>query len=59
MSTKHTLGPDVDLDDEIVLDARGERTTEARARQVADAALQAAREVARRSTTGQGPVPGS
>ena len=43
MSTKYTLGPDIDLDDEVVLDARGERITEARAQQIADAALRSVR----------------
>ncbi len=32
---KYTLGPDVDLDKEVVLDSNGRRITEARARQIA------------------------
>lgn len=32
---KYTLGPDVDLDKEVVLDTNGRRITEARARQIA------------------------
>lgn len=31
MSDKHTLGPDIDLDYEVVVDRRGRRVTEARA----------------------------
>ena len=32
---KYTLGPDVDLDKEVVFDTNGRRITEARARQIA------------------------
>jgi hypothetical protein len=33
--TKYVLGPDIDLDVEVVLDKRGRRITEARAQQIA------------------------
>ena len=35
MSAKYVAGPDIDLDDEVVYDKRGQRITEARARQIA------------------------
>lgn len=42
MSTKYIAGPDIDLDVEIVRDKLGERITEARATEIAAAALQKA-----------------
>jgi len=53
--TKYVLGPDIDLDVEVVLDKRGRRITEARAQQIARQIL---REVAagRPSLTGTGKV---
>jgi hypothetical protein len=39
MSTKHVLGPDIDLDTKDVRDAHGRRTTEARAADLAEDAL--------------------
>lgn len=35
MNSKYVAGPDIDLDTEVVLDKRGRRVTEARARQIA------------------------
>lgn len=35
MNSKNVAGPDIDLDTEVVLDKRGRRVTEARARQIA------------------------
>ena len=40
MSAKYTIGPDIDLDVEVVRDKLGERFTEARATEIAAAALQ-------------------
>jgi len=37
--TKYVLGPDIDLDVEVVLDKRGRRITEARAQQIASQIL--------------------
>ena len=53
--TKYVLGPDIDLDKEVVLDTRGRRITEARAAQISRQIL---REVAagRPSLTGTGKV---
>lgn len=42
MSDKHALGPDIDLDDEVVVDRRGRRITEARAEKIAREALRQA-----------------
>lgn len=42
MSAKYTAGPDIDLDVEVVRDKLGERITEARATEIAAAALQKA-----------------
>ena len=39
MSTKHVLGPDIDLDTEDVRDAHGRRITETRAAELAEDAL--------------------
>lgn len=39
MSAKYIIGPDIDLDVEIVRDKSGERITEARAKELAAAAL--------------------
>lgn len=39
MTSKYTIGPDIDLDVEVVLDKKGRRITEARAREIADDAL--------------------
>ena len=51
--TKYVIGPDIDLDKEVVLDKRGRRITEARAAQISRQIL---REVAagRPSLTGAG-----
>ena len=49
---KYEIGPDIDLDEEVVLDARGERITEARAAEMAEHALQTVR--GRPSLTGGG-----
>ncbi len=40
MSAKYTLGPDIDLDVDVVRDKSGQRITEARAKEIAEAALQ-------------------
>ena len=40
---EYTLGPDIDLDEEVVLDSHGERITEARAEEWAKAAIEYAR----------------
>lgn len=37
---QYVLGPDIDLDEEVVLDANGERITEARAQQMAEDIMQ-------------------
>jgi len=37
---QYTLGPDIDLDKEVVLDSAGERITEARAQEMAEYAMQ-------------------
>lgn len=37
---RYTLGPDIDLDEEVVTDRQGRRITEARARQIADETLE-------------------
>lgn len=42
MSAKYTVGPDIDLDVEVVRDKLGERITEARAKEIAAAAVQKA-----------------
>lgn len=42
MSPKHVAGPDIDLDNEVVLDKKGRRITEARARQIATETLEKA-----------------
>ena len=47
------LGPNVDLDREVILDNAGERITEARAREMADYAVETARR-GRPSLTGRG-----
>ena len=39
MSSKYVLGPDVDLDREVVRDKRGRRITERRAQQIAEDSL--------------------
>ena len=39
MSPKYVAGPDIDLDDEVVLDKKGQRITEARARKIATETL--------------------
>lgn len=39
MTSKYTIGPDIDLDVEVVLDKKGRRITEARAREIAKDAL--------------------
>lgn len=39
MSQKYVAGPDIDLDTEVVLDKRGQRITEARARRIASDTL--------------------
>lgn len=43
MSKRYTLGPDVDLDEEVVLDKAGRRITEARAEQIAEETLREVR----------------
>ena len=53
MTDKHTLGPDIDLDDEVVVDRKGRRITEARAEKVAEDALRRAGR-GRPSLTGRG-----
>lgn len=53
MTTKHTAGPDIDLDAEVVRDKKGERFTEGRAEEIAAAALYKAG-VARPSLTAPG-----
>lgn len=42
MSPKYVAGPDIDLDTEVVLDKRGRRITEARARHIATDTLEKA-----------------
>lgn len=37
--SEYTFGPDIDLDDEVVLDRDGQRITEERARQIAEDTL--------------------
>lgn len=39
MSDKHRLGPDIDLDNEVVVDRQGRRITEARAEKIAEETL--------------------
>lgn len=39
MTAKYTIGPEIDLDEEIVLDANGRRITEARAVEIANETL--------------------
>ncbi len=53
MSEKHVAGPDIDLDTEVVLDKKGHRITEARARQIALTTLEKAG-AGRPSLTGPG-----
>ena len=53
MNAKHTVRPDIDLDVEVVRDNKGDRITEARAQEIAGAALQKAG-VGRRSLTAPG-----
>jgi hypothetical protein len=43
MSERYTLGPDIDLDEEVVLDKAGRRITEARAEQLAEDTLREVR----------------
>lgn len=40
MNAKYTLGPDIDLDVDVVRDKSGQRITEARAKDIAEAALE-------------------
>ena len=54
MTDKHVLGPDIDLDVEVVRDTKGRRITEARAERLAEEAL-AKPGVGRPSLTAQGP----
>lgn len=42
MTAKYSVGPDIDLDKEIVLDAQGRRITERRAEQIASDTLEKA-----------------
>lgn len=42
MSPKYVVGPDIDLDHEVVRDKKGRRITERRARQLAEDALEKA-----------------
>jgi len=42
MTAKYSVGPDIDLDKEIVLDAQGRRITERRAEQIAGDTLEKA-----------------
>jgi hypothetical protein len=51
--SKYKLGPDIDLDRDVVLDNRGERITEERAREIAEHALEQVRR-GRPSLTGSG-----
>lgn len=53
MTKKYTLGPDIDLDVEVVLDRRGRRITERRAQEIALDALAKAH-VGRPSLTAPG-----
>jgi len=53
MSAKYTLGPDIDLDVDVVRDKSGQQITEARAKEIAEAALQKAA-VGRPSLTAPG-----
>ncbi|MGI8575559.1 MAG: hypothetical protein ACR2MA_09510 [Egibacteraceae bacterium] len=53
MSDKHTLGPDIDLDDEVVVDRKRRRITEARAEEIARETLRQAGR-GRPSLTGRG-----
>ena len=39
MTRKYEIGPDIDLDQEVVKDRKGERITESRAREMAEYAL--------------------
>ena len=43
MSPRYRIGPDIDLDEELVLDGKGERITEARAKEMAAEALRQAK----------------
>ena len=52
LAAKYELAPDINLDQEIVLDSAGGRITEARAQEMAAYALQEARR-GRRSVTGE------
>lgn len=51
--TKHSIGPDIDLDSEVFLDKKGQRITEARAEQIARQTLAQVRR-GRPSLTGRG-----
>lgn len=42
MTGKYTIGPDIDLDEEVVLDKKGRRITEQRAEEIASDALRKA-----------------
>ncbi|MDQ2848631.1 MAG: ribbon-helix-helix domain-containing protein [Actinomycetota bacterium] len=54
MSRKYTVGPDVDLDVDVVLDKKGRRITEERAGEIAADALLKAGVVGRPSLTAPG-----
>ncbi len=54
---RYRIGPDIDLDDEVVLDAAGERITEARAQEMADYALEWAGRGRPSLTGGRGRTP--
>lgn len=53
---RYTLGPDIDLDREVVRDKRGRRITEARAEQIAEETLEGVGR-GRPSLTGRGRSP--
>ncbi len=53
MSERYEIGPDIDLDQEVVLDGDGQRITEQRATEIAEETLRAVRP-GRPSLSGQG-----
>lgn len=50
---QYDIGPDIDLDEDVVLDKNGERITEERAEQMAEQALEQVRRSGRPSLSGE------
>ncbi|MEI6624091.1 MAG: hypothetical protein WCP28_19535 [Actinomycetes bacterium] len=53
MTDKYVLGPDIDLDEEVVLDRDGGRITAARAKEIAEEVVEEVSRRGRPSLTGQ------